>query len=427
MALNVSNRRAKTEGGERFSILLAGAPQTPLFYPTVFAVEQRRSAGLAANTLWRDGQALMPLLLWADRQGIDLEQRFGQGDFLTKVEVASYARAVKRTLPRLRSLAAPARRATPSRNAPTNLETFRSPHVPSEKGVATDWSSFRIWIAREYLSWLADKTSPYQALSDRAHQERTAAREQMRSALKSHMTGRGGRSKRKEGLSERQQARLLDVIKPDSPENPWVQPYVRVRNQCLITFLLGLGPRKGEALKQRIAHVDMGRLEISIVRRPDDPDDDRRLEPNVKRVGRIVPMERDVADQLSDYISDWRTALPGAEKTDFLFLTAQGRPMSHEAVEKVFTTLRNEFPELPDNLSSHILRHTWNDNYSVQMDKNRVNSTDEIRTRSYLMGWSQTSGTAAQYTQRSTRNRAAEHSRAMQKKVVGNRKTNDNS
>jgi len=101
--------------------------------------------------------------------------------------------------------------------------------------------------------------------------------------------------------------------------------------------------------------------------------------------------------------------------------------MSHEAVEKVFTTLRKEFPELPNNLSSHILRHTWNDNYSVQMDKNRVNATDEIRTRSYLMGWSQTSGTAVRYTQRSTRSRAAEHSRAMQKKVVGKRKSNGNS
>lgn len=424
MALNVSNRRVKTEGGERFSILLAGAPATPLFYPAIFAVEQRRSAGLAANTLWRDGQALMPLLLWAHRHGIDLEERFARGDFLTKTEVASFARAAKRTLPRLRSPAALSRSAAPSRNAPTSLEAFRSPHVPSEKGVATDWSSFRIWIAREYLSWLADKTSPYQALSDRAHQERTTAREEMRRALESHMTGGRGRSKRKEGLSEAQQARLLDVIRPDSPQNPWVDPYVRVRNQSLITFLLALGPRKGEALKQKIVHVDMGRLEVSIVRKPDDPDDGRRLEPNVKRAGRVAPMDRDVADQLSDYISDWRSTVPGAEKTDFLFLTARGQPMSHEAVQKVFTTLRKEVPELPNNLSSHLLRHTWNDNYSVQMDKNRVSATDEIRTRSYLMGWSETSGTAARYTQRSTRKRAAEHSRASQKKLL--RKQNDN-
>jgi integrase len=419
MALNLQNRRARTEGGERFSMLLAGAPLTPLFYPTVFAVEQRRSAGLAANTLWADGQALMPLLLWANRHGIELEQRFAEGNFLTATEVSSFARAAKRRLRHLRRAAAPGRTAPPGRNAPTNLEAFRSPHVPPEKGVATDFSSFRIWVAREYLSWLADKTSPYQALSDRAHRERTEAREEMRRALKSHLTGRGGKSKRKEGLTERQQSRLLEVIKPDSPENPWVQPYVRVRNQCLVTFLLGLGPRKGEALKQTIGHVDMGQLEVSIVRKPDDPNDSRRLEPNVKRVGRIVPMEREVADQLSDYISDWRAVLPGAEKTDFLFLTVKGKPMSHEAVHKVFTVLRNAVPELPDNLSSHLLRHTWNDNYSVQMDKNRVTSANEIRTRSYLMGWSETSGTAARYTQRSTRKRAAEYSRASQKRVMG--------
>jgi integrase len=418
MALNIQQRMARTAGGERFSVLVAGDPPTPLFYPTVFAVEQRRSAGLAANTLWRDGQALMHLLIWADQAGIDLEQRFKIGDFLTKGEIASYARAARRTLPRQRSLVAVRRSLSPRPIGLTRLEPFRSPHVPSEGGVATQWASFRIWLARAYLTWLADRTSPYHALSDRAYQERKAAKEEMSRALDSHMSAAGRTSAPKEGLSEAQQERLLDVIRPDSPENPWSHPYVRVRNEALIKFLLALGTRKGEALKQKISHVDIGRLQVSIVRNPDDPDDTRRREPNVKRTGRIVPMDGRVADLLTDYISDWRSEVPGSERTDFLFLTIGGAPMSHEAVHKVFATLRAMFPELPSNLSAHLLRHTWNDNYSIQIDKNSVSATDEIRTRSYLMGWSETSGTAARYTQRSIRKRSAEHSRASQARLL---------
>ena len=58
--------------------------------------------------------------------------------------------------------------------------------------------------------------------------------------------------------------------------------------------------------------------------------------------------------------------------------------MSAEAVHKVFRTLREVITELPQNLSAHLLRHTWNDNYSITMDANRVDPVNETRTRSYI-------------------------------------------
>ena len=128
-------------------------------------------------------------------------------------------------------------------------------------------------------------------------------------------------------------------------------------------------------------------------------------------------MDASLSDILCDYITDWRSNVPRAEKTDYLFLTIDGKPMSAESVHKVFRTLREEIAELPKNLSAHLLRHTWNDNYSFTMDANHVDPVNETRTRSYLMGWRETSGSAGRYTNRSTQRRANEHSMVVQRRT----------
>jgi hypothetical protein len=361
----LENRHLVGPDGERFSLLAAGEPALPLFYPAVFFVERRRSAGLAASTLRRDGQVVLHLLVWADQSGIDLDGRFKGGRYLSTQEVASYARAVKRTLPQLRRKSLISAVEPPVRIARASLERFRAAASSGERGVQQAWASYRLWLAAEYLAWLADKTSPIASLDNQAIAARREARDVMVTALKSHMGGAGGGQAQKEGLSKELQDRLRDVVRPGSPENPWLSPYVQARNRVLVTFLLAVGSRKGEALKQKIRHVDVGRLQVTIDRSPDDPADPRRLEPNVKRVGRVVPIDEELADLLADFIVEWRSEIPGSEKTDFLLLTAAGRPMSQGGGHKVFTTLRNKFPEFPRNLSAHLLRHTWNDILNV--------------------------------------------------------------
>lgn len=422
MAWIVDHRRFKAEDGERFSLLLAGQPATPLFYPTVYSVEYRRSRGLAASSIWNDEEALKHLVVWAHTKKIDLDARFAEGAFLTDAEVASYARACKQAHRSLRKASTdrPVLVADPAGMLKAGRETFRAASLPSEPSVGMSLEDTRLRIAREYLGWLADKTTPMVGISESALKARTDRKNEMLRKLKSYEPGRPrGGGLPKTGLTEEQQTTLLEVIRPDSPRNPWKGQYVRERNQVLIVYLLGLGPRKGEAQKQQVAHIDMQKQQVSIVRNPDAIDDDRRIEPNVKRVGRILPMDSLLSDLLSDYITLWRSAVPGSEKTDYLFLTVDGNPMSAEAVHKVFKTLREAVPELPQNLSAHMLRHTWNDNYSITMDKHKVDPVNETRTRSYLMGWRETSGSAARYTTRSTRRRANEHSKATQRQTFG--------
>jgi hypothetical protein len=52
------------------------------------------------------------------------------------------------------------------------------------------------------------------------------------------------------------------------------------------------------------------------------------------------------------------------------------------------------------------------------MDRRKVAEETERKTRSYLIGWSETSGTAATYTRRHVRNLAQEALRAMQDRLA---------
>lgn len=88
--------------------------------------------------------------------------------------------------------------------------------------------------------------------------------------------------------------------------------------------------------------------------------------------------------------------------------------MTFSALNKVFAVLRRECPDLPEDLSPHVLRHTWNDRFSALMDKQNVSEEAEKRMRSRLMGWSETSGTAAVYTRRHVQRKASEAALALQ-------------
>ena len=91
--------------------------------------------------------------------------------------------------------------------------------------------------------------------------------------------------------------------------------------------------------------------------------------------------------------------------------------MSLAAMGKVFEKLRTQCSDL-SGISAHILRHTWNDRFSEQMDESNISVDREHKIRSYLMGWAETSGTAAEYTRRHTRKAAMAASLALQSALI---------
>tara|TARA_R110002074_G_scaffold67567_2_gene158917 strand:+ start:5507 stop:5890 length:384 start_codon:yes stop_codon:yes gene_type:complete len=121
------------------------------------------------------------------------------------------------------------------------------------------------------------------------------------------------------------------------------------------------------------------------------------------------------------YVVELRGARPQARKHDFLFVAESGAPLSMSGLAKIFKVLRANIPDLPADLTPHLLRHTWNDRFSEEMDQNKVPEETERKARSYLMGWSETSGTAAVYTRRHVREKAKRVSLDLQERVLGDK------
>jgi integrase len=240
-----------------------------------------------------------------------------------------------------------------------------------------------------------------------------------------HVAGRNTLRQR-EGMSDEDVAELLRVVDPHSPDNPWRDQHTRYRNALLVHWLLFLGVRIGEALGVHVSDIVTYRKEVTIHRRADDPDDPRRYQPQTKTRARVLPVSGSLLVETQTYILDHRSALPKAKKHGFLFVASRtGHPMTLATVGKVFKELRERCPSLPESLSGHVLRHTWNDAFSKKMDEAGVTPENERQARSYLMGWSPTSDSAAVYTRRYVRNKAKEVSLGLQDQLLNTGSANE--
>lgn len=106
-----------------------------------------------------------------------------------------------------------------------------------------------------------------------------------------------------------------------------------------------------------------------------------------------------VVDKTQGYILGQRNKVPGAKKHGYLFVThksgtSQGRPLSNAAFGKFMGELRLVV-EGCNGIHAHSLRHHWNYSFSAICEGINMSPEREEKIRSYLMGLSETSGTAA--------------------------------
>lgn len=413
----------KFDNGERFPMLLKKADGKPLFLPTVYTIAIQRSSGKSSATLGLNLRSIMHLYTWAYANGIDIEERFSAQDLLGIVEIENMVSAAGLTYDQLCKdiEASPETSQSGVKNGIYSMEKYRkSAHIQTSS-VDNKTKLIRLLYIRDYLDWLAQQQMPKVSPRSKAHSQFKTSRLQMRESIEARLPASKGRNVKgdREGLGPDVQKRLMDVIRPDSPENPWRNPEVRIRNRLFILMMLVLGARKGELLLTRINDINFQSNELLIRRVPDDADDPRVHEPNTKTRDRILPFEDDLAALIEEYISNIRNKTPGATKHQFLFTAVStGQPLSLAGVTKVFSTLRNKISDLPDNLTSHVLRHTWNDRFSEMMDQNNVSEAEKKKLRSYLMGWSEFSGMAATYTKRYVRQKANVASLELQKRIM---------
>lgn len=158
------------------------------------------------------------------------------------------------------------------------------------------------------------------------------------------------------------------------------------------------------------------------MRRHDAASDPRNYQPVAKTKERTIPLISELMHQIHEYILKYRNKVPEAKKHGYLFVTHKagktlGWPLSNSGFGKFIGGLSEIAAEYA-SLHSHALRHHWNYNFSILCSEKNISPAREEKLRSYLMGWSETSGTAATYNKRHIREEAGKAIVELQKKRI---------
>jgi integrase len=117
-----------------------------------------------------------------------------------------------------------------------------------------------------------------------------------------------------------------------------------------------------------------------------------------------------------NYIKHRRT-IKAARGYPQLIVAETGRPLSEKALDKVFMQLREACPGLPVQLTSHVMRHTWNERFSEEAEALGLSDVTEERARNEQQGWADGSKSAQTYTRRHAAKKGREVALKLQEKL----------
>jgi integrase len=403
------------ESGERFPVLIDRDSGTPLFDPTVYCVSGLRARNKATNTIDQALRSIMILLTFLKINQIDLKERILNGVLLNLSEIDQLI-SLSRESFSLRNISSGEGNLKRNQHKPISSEKVRQINIKSlTQNVCSHTAANRIRVIRDYLKWHVNR-----------HLLRNPGNEYLKQSwlqCSDILNARIPRIRRfnsvgaKEGLPEHQIKRLLEVIDPNFEGNPWKSSDAKKRNNLIVLWFLSLGIRRGELLNIKISDIDSRRNLVTIARRADDKDDVRRKQPLVKTRDRILELSPALLKLTLDYVIHTRNKVKGARRNEFLFVsTRSGDPLSSGAINKIFSEIDSAFPKDFSSLTPHVLRHTWNENFSDQCDASGVDKETEIEARKYAMGWKD-GATAASYLRRYIARVTREKSLAMQAKI----------
>jgi len=225
------------------------------------------------------------------------------------------------------------------------------------------------------------------------------------------------------GLALSEQDLVLSVVHPASETNPWTHGFIRLRNWLIVVLLLATGMRRGELLGLQIGDVMPNEPKLKILRRADDPTDLRTHQPATKTNDRIVELSPAIMKVFLTYQHE-RRKIKAARSIPQLIVSDEGDALSTASIDKLFRQLREACPGLTTRLSSHTMRHTWNERFSEQADAMKLPEVAEQRARNSHQGWSDNSKMSITYTKRHTEKTGRELALKIQKNIDEKLNTN---
>ena len=397
--MELSIRRIKSSSGERF-VVLVDSVGMPLFYPALYVTVHMRGRSLAVNTIQNTLNAIKALYAWQSFYCIDIESRFSCCELLQTHEVHSMRDFMQKPLV--------------DKNNGKAVSISRRDRTVSVRNQYA-----RMSVIADYLGFLAGQL---QKPSTQGNENI----KRMVSQIKANRPKKPTKS-----IIDRDEKRLDDsdldalekALKPGSNNNPAHEYAVQVRNALIFSILRVTGLRRGELLNLKIEDIDFAKNTLKVVRRPDSTGDSRVYQPVVKTRERTFPLMPELVDQVRGYVLGYRNKVPGAKKHGYLFVThksgtSEGLPFSNSGFGKFMGELKH-IVEGYCFIHAHSLRHHWNYSFSKTCENQGMTPEREEKLRSYLMGWSETSGTAATYNRRYIKEQAGKAVLELQNKHLG--------
>lgn len=404
-------QRIVFRNGERHSVLQR-VDGLPVHEVTLY-LGQYRQKGRAAETIHSVCNCLALLYRELYTANVDLLERLLKGQFLSTIELDRLISTARYNLTDLEQDSTCKKRNVIGMHH-IGIQR-RQKHIERQPVESQTYASRLRYIAH-YLEY----TSRYVA-AVLPRKERLELLEDVATALKNfreHIPKGSTRAKlgAREGLSIDDQNRVLEVIDPNSPHNPWVRGFVRRRNWLIVVLLLVTGMRRGELLGLQIGDIHPSQPKINILRRADSANDKRIRQPNTKTNDRTIELHPPIMRELQSFLKE-RRGIKAARSIPQVFTSEDGNALSMQAVDKIFKELRGALPGLPVTLTSHVMRHTWNERFSEQADTMNLSEVAEQRARNSQQGWSDNSNTSATYTRRHNERKGREISLKIQEKI----------
>lgn len=406
-------RRIRFRNGERISVLKE-ASGLPIQEVTLF-LERFRRKGRSANTIHAVCMTLALLYRVLEVERGALVKRLSEGRFLSAAELGRLASSAQFRVDDLGEGGV-----EDAQQKVVNILRFRFRKKSSRaqrRSVDIATQATRLRYMAEFLEFL----SGYVGSSLPKAQCRELELETARAlkAFRAHIPSVSRRAKldARVGLSQEEQSKFLQVVQADSPKNPWVRDFVRKRNWLIVVLLLATGMRRGELLGLQIGDLASNAPKLRIIRRADALEDQRRIQPNAKTHDREIELTTPIMRALWHHINVDRRAIKAARRIPQIFVSEDGEALSLDSIDKIFVQIREACPGLPVRLTSHVMRHTWNERFSEQAEAMGLSERDEEQARNSQQGWSDNSKMGATYTRRHTAKKGREISLKLQKRL----------
>lgn len=406
-------KRIQFRNGERHSIL-GRVGGLPVHEATLF-LARFRTRGRAANTIHVVCTTLALLYRWLHSSKIDLMGRLRQGQFLTAPEIY---RLVDTAQYRLDDQSEDdSTKGVKSQVVDLHRVRMRRKAVHVDRqavGVANHATRLRYIFA--YFDFLVGYVAATLPRPLKVQLEEDS--KQVLSVLRAQVpeVPVGGKLGAREGMSEEDQQRLLATVHPDSPQNPWKRGFVRHRNWLIVVLLLATGMRRGELLNIRISDLQQRKPLVNIVRRPHEAGDRRLIQPTPKTRERTVELRPSIMKAVWEHIA-LRDEIRAARTHGYLIVSEDGPELGYKSVDRIFADIRGACRGIEIDLSSHVMRHTWNDRFSEQAEAMALSEVAEERARNEQQGWADNSKSAATYTRRYAARKGRELSLKLQEKL----------